>query len=136
MFSTKLPDANGKELGIYKWDDELKKYIIQEYYHFNDNISRMAGNFFKYKGKIYRPAQVCIKSYGDAVSIQEVNYKDGSWDFKEIRRIYSPHPDLDLGFHTFNIFRNTIVVDAIGYRRAYLCHILRTLKHLFEKQHE
>ena len=131
LFSTKLPDANGKELGIYKWDDEIKQYTIQEYYHFNDNISRMAGNFFKYKEKIYRPAQVCIKSYGDAVSIQEVSFKDGKWDFKEIRRIYSPHPDLDLGFHTFNIFRDTIVVDAIGYRRAFLCHILRAIKHLF-----
>lgn len=134
MFSTKLPDANGKELGIYYYNSENRQYSIKEYYHFKDNISRMAGNFFKYKGKIYRPAQVCIKSYGDAVSIQEVNFKDGKWDFKEIRRIYSPHPDFDLGFHTFNIFGDTIVVDAIGYRRAYLCHILRALKHLFRKQ--
>lgn len=135
MFSTKLPDANGKELGIYYYDSENRDYSIKDYFHFKDNISRMAGNFFEYKGKIYRPAQVCIKSYGDAVSIQEVSFKDEKWDFKEIRRIYSPHPDLDLGFHTFNIFRDTIVVDAIGYRRAYLCHILRTLKQ-FLKQYE
>jgi len=128
MFSTKLPDANGKELGIYKWDNELKEYIIHEYYHFNDNISRMAGNFFEFKGNIYRPAQVCIKSYGDAVSIQEVSFKDGKWDFKEIRRIYSPHPDLDLGFHTFNVYKDTIVVDAIGYRRSKLCHLIRNAK--------
>ena len=135
MFSTKLPDANGKELGIYKWDNELKEYIIQEYYHFNDNISRMAGNFFIYKGKIYRPAQVCIKSYGDAVSIQEVSFKDGKWDFKEIRRIYSPHPDLDLGFHTFNVYKDTIVVDAIGYRRSKLCHLIRNAKSRLLCQH-
>lgn len=128
MFSTKLPDANGKELGIYKWDDELKKYTIQEYYHFNDNISRMAGNFFKYKEKIYRPAQVCIKSYGDAVSIQEVTHINRQWNFMEIRRIYSPHPDLDLGFHTFNVYKDTIVVDAIGYRRSKLCHLIRNTK--------
>lgn len=134
MFSTKLPDANGKELGIYYYNSENRQYSIKEYYHFKENISRMAGNFFIYKGKIYRPAQVCIKSYGDAVSIQKVSFKDGKWDFKEIRRIYSPHPDLDLGFHTFNIFGDTIVVDAIGYRRANLCHILRALKHLFRKQ--
>ena len=135
MFSTKLPDANGKELGIYKWDNELKEYIIQEYYHFNDNISRMAGNFFEFKGKIYRPAQVCIKSYGDAVSIQEVSFKDGKWDFKEIRRIYSPHPDLDLGFHTFNVYKDTIVVDAIGYRRPKLCHLIRNAKSRLLCQH-
>ena len=129
MFSTKLPDANGKELGIYTWDPDLKKYCIKEYYHFKENLARMAGNFFEYEGKIYRPAQVCIKSYGDAVSIQEVSHTDGQWNFKEIRRIYSPHPDLDLGFHTFNIYKGTIVVDAIGYRRAKLCHILRTIRH-------
>ena len=125
LFSTKLPDANGKELGIYEWNSKEKKYEIKEYYHFQDNISRMAGNFFIVEGKIYRPAQVCIKSYGDAVSIQEVKYVDNKWEFKEIRRIYSPNPDLDLGFHTFNTFKDIIVVDAIGYRRAKLCHILR-----------
>lgn len=130
MFSTKLPDANGKELGIYYWDSEKKRFALKEYYHFKENISRMAGNFFEYKNKYYRPAQVCIKSYGDAVSIQEVRFKEGKWDINEILRIYSPHPDFDLGFHTFNIFKNTIVIDAIGYRRAKICHILRTLKHL------
>ena len=130
LFSTKLPDANGKELGIYYWDFGQKQYELKEYYHFKDNISRMAGNFFEHKGKIYRPAQVCIKSYGDAVSIQEVNYTNRKWDFKEIRRIYSPHPDLDLGFHTFNYYNNYIVVDAIGYRRAKVCHLLRGIKSL------
>lgn len=127
MFSTKLPDANGKELGIYYWNANNNQYEIKEYYHFNDNISRMAGNFFEYKGKIYRPAQVCIKSYGDAVSIQEVTHDKNAWSFNEIRRIYSPNPDLDLGFHTFNVYDNCIVVDAIGYRKAKLCHILRFL---------
>lgn len=135
MFSTKLPDANGKELGIYYYDSENSQYSIKEYYHFKDNISRMAGNFFGFKGKIYRPAQVCIKSYGDAVSIQEVSFKDGKWDFKEIRRIYSPHPDLDLGFHTFNVYKDTIVVDAIGYRRSKLCHLIRNAKSRLLCQH-
>ena len=135
MFSTKLPDANGKELGIYYYNSENRQYSIKEYYHFKDNISRMAGNFFKYRGKIYRPAQVCIKSYGDAVSIKEVSFKDGKWDFKEIRRIYSPHPDLDLGFHTFNVYKDTIVVDAIGYRRPKLCHLIRNAKSRLLCQH-
>lgn len=128
MFSTKLPDANGKELGIYYWDSEKERYALKEYYHFKENISRMAGNFFEYNGNIYRPGQVCIKSYGDAVSIQKVSYNNKKWDFKEIRRINSPHPYLDLGFHTFNVFKKIIVVDAIGYRRAKICRVLRDLK--------
>lgn len=131
LFSTKLPDANGKELGIYVWDEKRNEYIENCRYVFEDNISRMAGSFFTYEGLILRPAQVCIKSYGDAVSLQEVSNKNNLWSFKEIKRICSPHPDLDLGFHTFNVFKDMIVVDAIGYRHALLCHILRNLKHFF-----
>lgn len=128
MFSTKLPDANGKELGIYSWDEASQQYRIREYYHFEENISRMAGNFFRFKGKVYRPAQVCIKSYGEAVSLQEVSYDNMKWNFKEIRRIYSPHPDFDLGFHTFNVYNGQIVVDAEGFRKVKLCHFIRNLK--------
>lgn len=125
MFSTCLPDANGKELGIYLWDKDKHQYIVKESYHFKENLSRMAGDFFQYNGKVYRPAQVCIKSYGDAVSIQEVKHENGEWDFQEVRRIYSPHPDFDLGFHTFNMYKGIIVVDALGFRKPKLCHLLR-----------
>ena len=130
MFSTKLPDANGKELGIYEWEGSTGKYEIKEYYHFEENISRMAGNFFTYNGNIYRPAQVCIKSYGDAVSLQKVTHDDRGWYFKEIRRIYSPHPDYDLGFHTFNLYKDVIVVDALGYRKPRLTRMLRAIKNI------
>lgn len=130
LFSTRLPDANGKDLYIYQFSEKTKVFTEINQYHYNENLSRSAGDFFKYGEKIYRPSQVCIKSYGDAVSIQEVNYDNGQFYEKEVRRIYSPHPDLDLGFHTFNIYRDMIVVDAVGYRLAKLCHLLRHLKHL------
>lgn len=133
MFSTKLPDANGKELGIYSWDEATGQYNIKNYYHFDENISRMAGNFFVCRGEIYRPAQVCIKWYGDAVSLQKVTCENGQWHFKEVRRIYSPHPDLDLGFHTFNEYQGLVVVDALGYRRAKLCHLIKKVRDFFKK---
>ena len=125
LFSTRLPDANGKDLYIYQYNEKNKVFTEVSQYHYNENLSRSAGDFFKYGEKIYRPSQVCIKSYGDAVSIQEVEYNNGQFYEKEVRRIYSPHPDLDLGFHTFNTLKNIIVVDAVGYRRAKLCHILK-----------
>ena len=130
LFSTRLPDANGKDLYIYQFSEKTKVFTEISQYHYNENLSRSAGDFFIYGEKIYRPSQVCIKSYGDAVSIQEVNYDNGQFYEKEVRRIYSPHPDLDLGFHTFNTYRDMIVVDAVGYRLAKLCHLLRHLKHL------
>ena len=128
LFSTKMPDANGKELGIYSWDDKRKELVPLQYYHFDENISRMAGNFFTCNNKTYRPAQVCIKSYGDAVSIQEVSNENGKWNFKEVRRIYSPTKDFDLGFHTFNEYKGVIVVDGLGYRRPRLSRFLRGIK--------
>ncbi len=134
LFSTKMPDANGKELGIYAWDDKKKELVPLQYYHFDENISRMAGNFFTCNGKNYRPAQVCIKSYGDAVSIQEVNNENGKWNFKEIRRIYSPSKDFDLGFHTFNEYKGVVVVDGLGYRRPRLSHFLRGIKNMVKNQ--
>lgn len=132
LFSTRLPDANGKDLYIYRFDEEAKAYREMSQYHYSENLSRSAGDFFKYGEKIYRPSQVCIESYGDAVSIQEVNYNNGQFYEKEVRRFYSPHPDLDLGFHTFNTYKDIIVVDAVGYRHAKLCHLLRNLKHLLK----
>lgn len=132
LFSTRLPDANGKDLYIYQYSEKTKTFKEVSQYHYNENLSRSAGDFFKYGEKIYRPSQVCIKSYGDAISIQEVNYSNGQYSEKEIRRIYSPHPDLDLGFHTFNTYKGVIVVDGVGYRRAKLCRILRSLKHLIQ----
>lgn len=123
MFSTKLPDANGNVLGIYEWDDDQREYKFKEEIILNDNIARMAGNFFTFNGCIYRPAQVCIKSYGDAVSIQQISYNN-QWTIKEIRRLYSPNKKLDLGFHTFNIYDGNIVVDALGYRHPFVCHLI------------
>ena len=131
LFSTKMPDANGKELGIYSWNNTKKMFVLQEYYHFDENISRMAGNFFVYGGNVYRPAQVCIKSYGDAVSIQKVDYQSEKWSFREIRRIYSPNKDYHLGFHTFNTYKSVIVVDALGYRKTKLCRFLRKVKNIY-----
>lgn len=128
LFSTKLPDANRRHLGIYKWNNNVQKYRFSKEYIYKDNLGRSAGDFFRYEGKIYRPSQVSIKSYGEAVSIQEVTLdpKEG-WKFNEIRRIYSPNPYMNLGLHTFNTYKDLIVVDACGYRRAKLCHIIQTI---------
>jgi hypothetical protein len=129
MLSTKLPDANGTDLGIYeKMEDGT--YLQTDTFHFDENIARMAGNIFECEGKQYRPAQVCIKSYGDAVSLQKITHKDGKFNFTEIRRIYPPSKLYDLGFHTFNVYNNYIVVDGLGYRRPFLAHLFKFFWHL------
>lgn len=131
MFSTKLPDANGKELGIYKKEDD-GTYTQYDSYNFKENLSRMAGDVFTCNGKLYRPAQVCIKSYGDAVSLQEVLFNNGKFHFQELRRLYSPSPKYNLGFHTFNVYNDSIVVDGLGYRRYYISNIIKRLWHIIK----
>ena len=47
---------------------------------------------------------------------------------------YSPNRDLDLGLRTFNVFKDVIVVDGYGYRRASLCWFLRVMMSIFKKE--
>lgn len=131
MLSTKLPDANGKDLGIYQRTAD-GTYNQYDTFHFDENLARMAGDLFTCNGKLYRPAQVCIESYGDAVSLQEMRHENGRFQFKELRRIYSPSKKYDLGFHTFNVYNGHIVVDGLGYRRPFIAHLFRFAWHLIK----
>jgi hypothetical protein len=128
LFATKQPNPNGNVLEIYDWDSSMHKYIRSETCVFTENIARMAGDFFEYHGKIYRPAQECNVQYGHAVTIQEVNRKDGKWLFHEIRRMYSVNPKLTIGMHTFNMYKGLIVTDALGFDNMWLRKILKTFK--------
>lgn len=128
LFCTKPPLYNDEVLHIYKKKNGV--YIDSEIVTFGDKVARMAGDFFQVNGKIYRPAQDCNKSYGNGLVIQEVTFKDGKWAFNEIHRYYSPNPDYPLGIHTFNMFKDVMVVDSVGYWHPYLAKLLTGLKHI------
>lgn len=126
IFCTVLPGINENELFVYR-EDADGVYQRGEKIVFKDNIARMAGDFFKVDGKIYRPAQDCNKSYGNGTVIQEVKRENGQWTFKEIRRYFSDNPQYPLGIHTLNMYKDVIVVDAVGYWRpkaAYITNVL------------
>lgn len=133
IFSTKMPTQNSNNLGVYRYDESMNIFVHCENVEFVENIARMAGDFFMYKGKFYRPAQECNETYGHGISIQEVCYNNGYWNFKEIRRLFSNHPNLELGFHTFNTYGEFIVVDAKGYRYPSIARKLVNLKNGFKK---
>ena len=132
IFSTNLPTQNKNKLSIYEYNENnnlLNKYTD---FIFEENIARMAGDFFMHNNKIYRPAQDCNKGYGKAVLIQEVIKDNENFVFYEIRRIKSPHPNLELGFHTFNLYKDTIVVDARGYRHPIVGRFCSKLRNIFK----
>lgn len=115
IFATVLPNSNGKELRIISLDD--KKTLN---YHFNQNISRGAGDFFQYKGQVFRTAQYTDVQYGHGISIQTVSLTDGKFDIKEVRRLYSTDQIYKYGMHTLNQYKGVIVCDALSYKRHWM----------------
>lgn len=129
MFCTKQPVPNGNVLHIYRWNASAQIFEPYDIVSFDENIARMSGNFFNFNGDLYRPTQECNIQYGHAVTLQKVNYNHGKLNFIEVKRIYSKHPYLNIGCHTFNVFDdNLIIVDALGFDRMWFRKILKFFK--------
>lgn len=81
--------------------------------------ARPAGNFFEYRGKLYRPAMDSEKSYGRKVRVMEVKRLTvQDYEEQEVLVLSSEHaPPYNMGLHTFNVYENCIIVD--GYREYY-----------------
>lgn len=130
LFCTFPPKYNEDELHICrKGEDGL--FHSSEIIRFDESIARMAGDFFQINGTIYRPAQDCNKSYGNGTVIQEVSQDNGKWEFKEVRRYYSPNKIYPLGIHTLNSYKGLTVVDAVGYWHPIIGKALVGFRELF-----
>lgn len=127
LFATPTNNPNGNTLRVYSLNGQNGMYEAFKEYSFIENTARMAGDFFMFKEKLYRPAQECNVQYGHAVVLQEIVYKDGEWAFEEKRRLYSVHPNLNIGMHTFNVYGGVMVTDALGFDRIWIRKILKTI---------
>ena len=117
LFSTKCPDTESTELGIYQYDKIDQKYKFRESVFFDENIARNGGSFFLHQDVVYRPAQECNRSYGHGIVLQEVRKEHGKFFFRNIRRLYSTDSNYHERLHTFNVYKDCITVD-VG-RNAY-----------------
>ena len=124
LFCTKQPNPNGNVLNVYQ-KDSSGLFQPREEYTFEEHVARMAGDFFTYNGKLYRPTQECNIQYGHAVTLQEVTEENGKFHFQEVRRMYSVHPRLTVGMHTFNMYKGLIVTDALGFHNMWIRKILK-----------
>ncbi len=113
LFTTK----DNKTLLCY--DISAECAILKDTYSFDNTTARNAGNFFSYNGAVYRPAQICAKRYGEAVEIQRVNMIGEKLSFSPILSIRSHHNALNLGLHTFNTYKNEVVIDVYGYEKPW-----------------
>ena len=123
IFSTQIPDQNGSVLIMYDANG-IKKQVID----FPSKIARNAGDWFKVGNAIYRPAQDCNDGYGCAVILQEVERDGDRLRFNEVRRIESTNPRFTTGCHTFNYYKDLIVVDVHGRRRPMLYSIVNSIR--------
>ena len=127
LFCTKQPNPNGNILQIYH-KNAFGAFVQIGKCIFDENVARMAGNFFEFGGHIYRPAQECNMQYGHAVVLQKVDKVNGEFLFSEKRRMYSVHPQLNVGMHTFNTYKGMIVTDALGFDNMWIRKILKVIK--------
>ena len=131
MFATRFGhNPNGNVLDILEKKDG--RYELVGTCTMEGNIARMAGDFFEYNGKLFRPAQDCNERYGGAVIIQEVEYNGKDLKvIRDVRRLQTSHPKLRLGLHTFNMYKNHLIVDVYGYSgNHYISAIINKLRFL------
>ncbi len=131
LFSTRGEGANKNVLEVFDYQEENEKWGKSSEVVFNESIARNAGDFFEYQGTMYRAAQECDYTYGHALSIQRITNEHGKVKMQEVRRI--PAPDGALGIHTFNVYRDLIVVDTKVFRHPWIAAPLFKLRNLFKK---
>lgn len=131
MLSTRLPEQNGKQLGIYKRVDG--EYKLAQTIVFDDYVGRNAGDTFIRGGVVYRPAQICDGSYGYGlgISFQALDVKDGQLQAREVFRRFPPK-GYD-GMHTYNSYKGIHVVDCRRYLYPVIRNVLHAIKHAFCK---
>ena len=120
LFATVGKDCNGNVLNVYRSKTPLSGYTLTQSIEFDDNIARRAGNVFNWKGKMISPAQVCNKDYGEGVSFQELTAINGRVTLKEIKRLPPPTKLYPEGFHTYNVFKDKVIIDGYKFGSKFL----------------
>ena len=125
ILSTRNPYDNSNILDIYSTDGITSNPKPLQTIRFTENVARNAGRPFLCKGKMVRPAQISNSGYGEGIVLQEVKYNNGSFEFDELKRLYSPLEDYAVAFHTMNVFENKyIIFDAQGYKHKHIGPII------------
>ncbi len=72
IFITYYSAEGGYYLEKYELDESLKNSHLLARIRYDKNIGRGAGQFFSRKGILYRPAQNCLRNYGESMFINKV----------------------------------------------------------------
>lgn len=132
IFSTSGSNANGKILEVYDYNKQDNEFILNSTIEFQENIARNAGDFFVYKGQLYRFAQECNYTYGHALSLQKIDYTNNRYNVTEVKRFLPPKGFGNIGVHTFNIYKDMKVIDVKSFRHPWIAVPLFKLRNVFK----
>lgn len=125
LFSVRENDR----LRVYDFDIPTQRFVLTFEKPFGKATARNAGDFFEYKGEVYRPAQVCVDHYGEALEIQKVICDaQENYCFIPCKTLYSTHGSLDSGMHTLNSFKGIAVIDVHGWNQKTIVKSINSIK--------
>ncbi len=127
-----LADAPHSKLYIRYAKDLFGEWKEHKKNHVKNDVtsSRPAGSIFVHKGKIYRPAQDCSKTYGGSVTISEIKKLSTTvFEEVEIKKI-EPYDSYKFGIHTLSAVNGMTLVDGkkYSYRLRALGEILQIIQ--------
>ena len=114
-------------LDIYHWNESEKRFVLWKSIPSEIKNSRLGGALFKYKDRVYYPAQNCEKGYGCAINIKEIEYKNGDFLISDVKTIKSTHKRYNIGLHTLNEYKGVAVIDVHGYRYGVIGKVIASL---------
>ena len=128
LFSVREND----KLRVYHFNALTNRFELSFEKPFGIATARNGGDFFEYKGEVYRAAQVCIHHYGEALEIQQVVCDDKeNFCFVPRKTLYSSHATLDYGMHTLNSFKGVVAIDVHGWNNALTVKSINALKKIW-----
>ena len=132
--ATTSTDPNGDVCIILAGGGDGEPFAPLTTLRMTDNTARGAGLPFEHNGTLYRPAQVCNGAYGIGVALQAVTEApDGAPALDERCRYMVYDKRYNAGFHTFNRFGDTVVVDGYYYPTGPGTTLFKYLQKLFFK---
>ena len=122
------PFEDMKSADIYVADSLQGPYVHFQSIQNSRRIERGAGEIYNEKEGLVRPVQKCDRDYGEAVYLNKLYYKDGSFEESFIKSI---EPDKKHPFgqclHTFNKMNGICVIDGKLYKRPVAARIVKAI---------
>lgn len=113
---------------IYSSDKLLSGWTLYQIIENPRREERGAGAIFLYNNRLIRPAQNCVKRYGEDIIFYELMLEDGKFKEVFLNRFEPDHKKFrGLAMHTFNKYNDLCVVDGQEYKRYYIARFLKKI---------